>query len=91
MPLCRTTAPKPFVSEHDSRAPSLVTEEKSFDVVVCGGTLGVFIAAALAVRQPLLRIAIVERAPSLRGRAQEWNLSLKELRDLVDLGVLHEV
>lgn len=65
-------------------------------MVVCGGTLGVFIAAALATRHvhtpslPPLRVAVVERAPTLRGRAQEWNLSLKELNDLVALRPTHE-
>jgi hypothetical protein len=62
-----------------------------FDVVVCGGTLGVFLAAAIAVRAvhttTPLRIAILEKAPVLRGRAQEWNLSLQELQALVELGV----
>lgn len=121
-----------------------------WDVVVCGGTLGIFIATALAVNHGL-RVAVLERAPKLRGkhchlcvlhrdtprgaflltfirllfvvcffflaftflvdqsmihappdtpcaplptvgpvpgRAQEWNLSMKELRELVSLGVL---
>lgn len=35
-----------------------------FDVVVCGGTLGVFLATALALRG--LKVAIIERGP-LRG------------------------
>ena len=35
-----------------------------FDVVVCGGTLGVFLATALALRG--LKVAIVEKGP-LRG------------------------
>ena len=47
---------------------------------MCGGTLGVFLAAALQLRG--LRVAIVERGP-LRGRAQEWNISRKELYELV--------
>ncbi len=53
-----------------------------YDVVVCGGTLGVFIAAALAQRN--LRVAVVERGP-LQGRAQEWNISRKELGELVQV------
>ena len=35
-----------------------------FDVVVCGGTLGVFLATALALRG--MKVAIVEKGP-LRG------------------------
>ncbi|KAG6557903.1 hypothetical protein Mapa_000081 [Marchantia paleacea] len=57
----------------------------SFDVVVCGGTLGVFVATALAQRG--FKAAIVERG-QLRGRMQEWNISRKELFELVKLGVL---
>lgn len=53
-----------------------------FDVVVCGGTLGVFVAAALAGRGH--RVAVIERGP-LRGRAQEWNISRKELAELVEV------
>ena len=52
----------------------------AFDVIVCGGTLGVFLAASLQRRG--LRVAIVERGP-LRGREQEWNISRKELYELV--------
>ncbi|EFJ53125.1 hypothetical protein VOLCADRAFT_54927, partial [Volvox carteri f. nagariensis] len=55
-----------------------------FDVVVCGGTLGIFAAAALALRG--LRVAVLERGP-LRGRAQEWNISRKELLELESVGV----
>ncbi|KAL2631927.1 hypothetical protein R1flu_016613 [Riccia fluitans] len=56
-----------------------------FDVVVCGGTLGVFVATALA--QKGFRVAIVEKG-QLRGRMQEWNISRKELYELVKIGVL---
>jgi len=56
-----------------------------FDIVVCGGTLGVFIATALQLKG--LRICVIE-AGKLKGREQEWNISMKELLDLVHLGVL---
>jgi len=61
-----------------------------FDVVVCGGTLGVFAALAL-VRRGLAgaRVAVVERA-RVAGREQEWNISRKEMRELVHEGVLEE-
>ena len=48
--------------------------------VVCGGTLGIFLAAALQLAG--LRVAVVERGP-LVGRAQEWNISRKEIAELV--------
>ena len=43
----------------------------AFDVVVCGGTLGILVATALQRRG--VKVAVVERGP-LRGRAQEWNV-----------------
>ncbi|KAL2973424.1 hypothetical protein AAZX31_14G044700 [Glycine max] len=58
--------------------------EGSYDVLVCGGTLGIFIATALCARG--LRVAIVERNV-LKG---EWNISTKELLELVEVGVLEE-
>ncbi|KAL2224626.1 UNVERIFIED_CONTAM: hypothetical protein Sindi_2929700, partial [Sesamum indicum] len=56
-----------------------------FDVIVCGGTLGIFIATALSSKG--LRVGIVEKS-ILRGREQEWNISRKELLELVEVGVL---
>ncbi|XP_059661869.1 uncharacterized protein LOC132307968 [Cornus florida] len=58
-----------------------------FDVVVCGGTLGIFIATALSCKG--LRVGIVERN-ILKGREQEWNISRKELLELVEVGILSE-
>ncbi|XP_019434098.1 PREDICTED: uncharacterized protein LOC109340810 isoform X1 [Lupinus angustifolius] len=61
--------------------------EGSYDVLVCGGTLGIFIATALSARG--LRVAVVERNV-LKGREQEWNISRKELLELAEVGVLEE-
>ncbi|XP_031105698.1 uncharacterized protein LOC116010428 isoform X2 [Ipomoea triloba] len=58
-----------------------------FDVVVCGGTLGIFIATALSSKG--LQVGIVERNV-LKGRDQEWNISRKELLELVEAGILTE-
>jgi len=52
----------------DAPLPSSPT----FDVVVCGGTLGIFMACALQLRG--FKVCVVERGP-LRGRTQEWNIS----------------
>jgi len=57
------------------------------DVVVAGGTLGIFLAGALQTAG--LRVAVVEQGP-LQGRAQEWNVSRAELQQLVKTGVLSE-
>ena len=73
-------APAPFVTEGDVGAVA-----PEFDVVVLGGTLGVFAAAAFQKRG--LKVCVVERGP-LVGRNQEWNLSLDEVYDLVAAGAL---
>lgn len=58
-----------------------------FDIIVCGGTLGIFVATALSSRG--LQVGIVEKA-ALQGREQEWNVSRKELLELVEVGILTE-
>ncbi|KAL7498999.1 hypothetical protein ACHAWT_010048 [Skeletonema menzelii] len=58
-----------------------------YDVTICGGTLGIFIAMALQLKGH--NVAVLE-AGKLRGREQEWNISMKELLELVELGVLTE-
>jgi lycopene cyclase CruP len=59
-----------------------------WDVIICGGTLGILLGTALA--QKGLRVAILERG-ELRGRSQEWNTSRHELQILVELELLTEV
>lgn len=60
-------------------------ERPVWDVVVTGGTLGIFSAAALAVKGH--KVLVVEQG-KLVGRTQEWNISRKELEALVETGVL---
>ncbi|KAF6159123.1 hypothetical protein GIB67_032740 [Kingdonia uniflora] len=60
---------------------------ETFDVLVCGGTLGIFVATALSVKG--LRVGIVEKN-LLQGREQEWNISKKELVEFVQVGILTE-
>jgi lycopene cyclase CruP len=62
---------------------SLATIE--WDVVICGGTLGILLGTTLVQRG--YRVALLERG-KLRGRDQEWNISRKELQNLVPLGLL---
>ncbi|KAL3572940.1 hypothetical protein D5086_026844 [Populus alba] len=74
----------PGVSSHSDLTGKVVDK---FDVVVCGGTLGIFIATALSAKG--LQVGVVERN-TLKGREQEWNISRKELLELVDVGILEE-
>lgn len=60
-------------------------ETVEWDLVICGGTLGILIGAALA--QQGWRIALLERG-ILRGRTQEWNISRQELQVLIELELL---
>jgi lycopene cyclase CruP len=55
------------------------------DVVICGGTLGIFIGCALQLKGQ--RVVVLEQG-KLQGRAQEWNISRKELEALLELDLL---
>lgn len=68
------------VAQGDSQLPL-------YDVVICGGTLGVLLGATLARRG--WRVALLERGV-LKGREQEWNISRHELGVFVDLGLLSQ-
>lgn len=70
------------VSESDRLLDSV-----DWDIVICGGTLGILVAATLAKKG--WKIALIERG-RLRGRDQEWNISRKELSVFVELGLLSE-
>ncbi|WP_293068948.1 MULTISPECIES: hypothetical protein [unclassified Moorena] len=71
--------------------PEVITETEEglgtldLDVVICGGTLGILIGAALQQRG--WRVAVVERGV-LRGRDQEWNISRQELEVFLELDLL---
>ena len=71
-----------FVTESDE---ALASASCDYDVAVCGGTLGILLAAALQHRGQ--RVVVIERG-FLKGREQEWNISRPELEALVPLGVL---
>ncbi|GAP98485.1 FAD-dependent oxidoreductase [Leptolyngbya sp. NIES-2104] len=58
-----------------------------WDIVICGGTLGILIGAAL-VRKGW-RVTLIERG-ILKGREQEWNISRQELNTFIELGLLSE-
>ena len=60
-------------------------ETLDFDIIISGGTLGILIGTALAVRG--WRVALLERG-ILRGREQEWNISRKELDAFLELNLL---
>ncbi|MDJ0556212.1 MAG: lycopene cyclase family protein [Microcoleaceae cyanobacterium MO_207.B10] len=60
-------------------------ETYDWDVVICGGTLGILIGATLAKKGQ--RVALLERG-ILKGRKQEWNISRKELDTFVELNLL---
>ncbi|KAF0899096.1 hypothetical protein E2562_013336 [Oryza meyeriana var. granulata] len=87
-------------AQADSEVPEVVTRAQGplvdydfgdgseiFDVLVCGGTLGIFIATALSYKG--VRVGIIERN-IIKGREQEWNISRKELMEIVEVGILSE-
>lgn len=79
--------PTPTVVSTQSEPLGIETHSDRYDVVICGGTLGILLGATLARRG--WRVALLERG-ALRGREQEWNISRSELRTFVELGLLSE-
>ncbi|MGL5076399.1 MAG: lycopene cyclase family protein, partial [Waterburya sp.] len=71
--------------------PEVVTQssdsigEYDTDIVICGGTLGILLGAALQRRG--WQVSLIERGV-LRGREQEWNISRKELETFIELELL---
>jgi heterodisulfide reductase subunit A-like polyferredoxin len=49
--------------------------QPDFDVILCGGVLGIVVA--LALQQQGFRVAVVEKR-LVEGRTQEWNSSRHE-------------
>ncbi len=77
------TIPQVITTDQQSLDKSL--DPIDYDVLIAGGTLGIAIAAALAMRG--FRVGVIERG-ILRGRDQEWNISRPELQTLIDLNLL---
>jgi len=81
--LRQNTATVPLVVKESSESLGSI----DWDVVICGGTLGIMLGAAL--QQQGWRVALLERG-ILRGREQEWNISRKELEVFLELELLSE-
>ena len=79
--LRENTAPIPSVVKENNQ----LLDSVEWDVIVCGGTLGILIGCALAVQG--LKVGLIERG-ILRGREQEWNISRKELEVFLELNLL---
>ena len=62
-------------------------EQLDTEVVICGGTLGILLGAALQTQG--INTTLVERGV-LKGREQEWNISRKELEVFLELELLDE-
>ena len=69
------------------KCPDTISKVNTYDIIVCGGTLGIFYAIAMS--KIGYKTCIVERG-IVAGRPQEWNISRKELSTLVRLNILTE-
>ncbi len=67
------------------KQPSPDPAETNWDLVIVGGALGAIYAAAMA--RLGYRVALVERLPFGRMN-REWNISRRELKTLVEMGLL---
>ena len=74
--------PKPIVFNKENEK---LQSTLNYDVIVSGGTLGIFYA--LTLQQLGYNVCVIERN-KIAGRKQEWNISRKELNTLIRLGVL---
>jgi lycopene cyclase CruP len=78
----RERAPPHFL---EVTSESLASKPES-DVVILGGTLGVVLALALQKRG--LQVTVLEKAPLVAGRQQDWNISRKELETMLTEGIM---
>ncbi len=62
-----------------------VIEDINTDVIICGGTLGILLGAALQQRG--IQVTLIERG-KLKGRTQEWNISRQELAIFQEINLL---
>jgi lycopene cyclase CruP len=85
MSLRQGKLPIPQVVQDHDRSEDNSPTAPEWDVVICGGTLGILLGAALA--QQGWRVALLERGV-LQGRSQEWNISRRELDTFVELQLL---
>jgi lycopene cyclase CruP len=89
--LCKSDELLTSLRNNTIPVPTIVTESSQildqvdWDVIICGGTLGIILGSAIVQRG--LKVALLERG-ILRGRKQEWNISRKELGVFVELGLL---
>jgi len=79
--------PPLIVRSHTDEYAPKAQPAKEYDIVISGGTLGIFYATAL--QRKGFRTCVVERA-KVQGRSQEWNISRKELLALIRAGILKE-
>src|SRR5919202_2341838 len=77
------TTPVPLVIKESPEPLGTV----DWDVVICGGTLGILLGCALQRRG--WRVALIERGV-LQGRDQEWNISRRELDVFLELELLSD-
>ena len=70
-----------------SKLKSRIGRELDFDIVVCGGTLGIFYAAYL--QRKGFKVCVIEAGP-LGGREQEWNTNLNQLYQLVEANIISQ-
>lgn len=73
--------PQPVLFKQPSPDPA----KSDWDLVIVGGALGAIYAAAMA--RLGYRVALVERLPFGRMN-REWNISRRELKTLVEMGLL---
>ena len=83
------TPPSKLVYEHRGmKSPTVLEDaERKFDIVVSGGTLGIFFALALINLG--YKVCLVERG-KVAGRPQEWNIANNELQALRRLSILND-
>ena len=81
----RLDPPMQVVKRIPSNAPN--GGEATFDVAVCGGTLGILVARSL--QNQGFSVCVVERGV-VQGRDQEWNVSCEELEPLVKQNIVSQ-
>jgi hypothetical protein len=65
-------------------------ESLDYDIIICGGSLAIFLALSLLIRDPSYRISVINSVSMTSFLDNEWHASHSEIKELTQIGIIGE-